>query len=73
MYMCTCILFCYRLLQDIEYSFLCCTVDPVVNIFYIQYCVSVNPQLLSPLVTISLFSMYVDLFLFFKISSFVPF
>ena len=66
----------YRLLQgieDIEYSSLCYTINPcclhMIVIVYIQY---VNPILLiylsptSPLVTISLFSMSVSLFLLCK-------
>ena len=38
------ILFHYMLLQDIEYTSLCCTVGPC--LFYVQQCVSVNPKLL---------------------------
>ena len=64
------ILFHYRLLPDIKYSSLCYTVNPCcLRILYIV--VSVNTILLiypslslSPLVTISLFSMSVTLFLF---------
>ena len=65
------ILFHYRLLQDTEYISQCYTVNPCC-LFYIQWYVSVNPKLLtcsvprSPLVTISLFSMSVSLFLFCK-------
>ena len=39
------ILFHYRLLQDIDYSSLCYTVGPCC-LFYVQWCVSVNPKLL---------------------------
>ena len=68
------VLFHYRLLQDIEYSSLCYTVGPCcLSILYIYYCVYFNPKFLiypflplSPLVTISLFSMSVSLFLFCK-------
>ena len=38
--------FHYRCLQVIEYSSLCHTVSPVVNLFYLQQCVSVNLKLL---------------------------
>ena len=65
--------FPYRLLHKIKYSSLCYTVGPCC-LFYVQYCcISVNPKFLiypsphlSPLVTISLFSMSVGLFLVFK-------
>ena len=64
------ICFPHRLLQNIEYSFLCYMVGPCwLSILYIVV-VYVNPKFLiypphlSPLVTISLFSMSVRLFLF---------
>ena len=68
------ILFHYRLLQDIEYSSLCYTVGPFyLSTLYIVVCIcqSQTPNLslpdpLSPLVTISLFSVSVNLFLFCK-------
>jgi len=65
------ILFLYKLLQNIEYSSLCYTIDPCwLSTLYILVCIyeSQPPSLslspLSPLVTISLFSMSVGLFLF---------
>ena len=61
-----------RLLQAIEYSFLCYIISPR-YLFYVKFCVPVNPRLLiyfspsfSPLLTINLFSMFVSLFLFGK-------
>ena len=66
-------LFYYRLLQDIEYSSLCYTVGSCcLPSLYIIVCIcsSQTPNLslpcLSPLVTVSLFSMSVNLFLFCK-------
>ena len=69
------ILFHYRLLQDIEYSSLCYTINPCC-LFYIQWFASVNPKLLiypsppSPSVTINLASMYVSLLSWFASFSF---
>ena len=64
------ILFPHRLLQNIEYNSLCYTVSLYwLSILYILLCVFVNAKLLiypfpspqlSPLETISLFSMYVQ-------------
>ena len=61
-----------RLLQNIEYTtFLCYTIGPCgLSILYIVMCIKFVPSLLSPLVTINLFSMYVHLFVLY-ISSFV--
>ena len=42
------ILFHYKLLQDTEYSSLCCTVDPVVYLFYSCECPSVMSNSLRP-------------------------
>ena len=61
-------LFPLRLSQNIEHHSLCYAVDCC--LFYIVLCVYVNPKLLIypsplfPLVTVSLFSMSVGLFLF---------
>ena len=66
------ILFCYRLSQNIQYTFLGYKVGPYwLSILYIVVCV--NSKLLiyslhSPLVTIKLFFMFVSLFLFCKCS-----
>ena len=64
--------FHYRLLQGIEYSPLCYTVGPCcLSTLYIVACIcesqiaDLSPPL-SSLVTISLFSMSVSLFLFYK-------
>ena len=60
----------HRLLQDIKNSSLCCIVGPCY--LSILYIISVNPKFLiypsplSLLVTVSLFSMFVRLFLFCK-------
>ena len=66
------ILFHYRLLQYTEYSFLCYTVGPSsLSALYIEVCIC-NPKFLiysspfSSLLTISLCSMSVSLFLFCK-------
>ena len=66
--------FLLQIIKNIEYSSLCYTVGPCwLFILYIE-CVYVNPNFLiypsphplSPLVTVSLFSMSVSLFLFCK-------
>ena len=64
----------YRLLQDIKCSSLCYAVGPrCLSVLYIVVCVCSSqapdlslPLLISPLVTISLFSIPVSLFLFCK-------
>ena len=61
------ILFHYRLLQEIEYSSLCCIVNPYLSNLYTAVCFcyshgpNFSPHPLSPLVTVSffLFSPYV--------------
>ena len=68
------ILFHYSLLQDIKYNFQCYTVGPhCLSVLYITVHISQSqtpnlflPQPLSPLETISLFSMPVSLLLFCK-------
>ena len=67
------ILFCYRLLQDTEYSSRCYAVGPCCSSgLYITVCICQSPTpilslpYLSPLVTISLSSMFMNLFLFCK-------
>ena len=69
------ILFHYRLLQGTEYSSLCYTISPCcTSILYIIVCIcwSQVPNLsllyLSPLVTLSLFSISVSLFLMYLIN-----
>ena len=71
------IIFHYRLLPNIEYSSLCYRVNPCcLSILYRVVYISVNlillvylPLSLSPLITISLFSVSMHLFLFFKLES----
>ena len=65
--------FYYRLLHVIEFSSLCYTVGSLLFIIYIVMFIGSPqipnlslPPLLSPLVTVSLFSMSVSLFLFCK-------
>ena len=72
-YMYICILFHYGLLQDIEYSSLCYTVGPcclLILCIIVCTCQSQTPNLslssLFPLVTISLLSISVSLFLIYK-------
>ena len=65
------IVFPYSLVQNIEYIFLCCVVNPCwLSILYTVVCICLFqfpnfsfPHTLSSLVTISLFSMSVHLFL----------
>ena len=79
-------IFFFRFFSLIDYYkilsiFPCATQQVLVGyLFYVQQCVCVNPKLLiypaplptfSPLVTISLFSMYVGLFLFLYISCYL--
>ena len=61
------IIFHYRLLQDIECSSLCHTVGPCcLSILYRVVCICYPCSHLSPLVTINLFSISVNLTLFYK-------
>ena len=69
------ILFHYGLLQDTEYSSLCCIVEPwCFSIVYIAVCICYSqtpnlsfPHSLPPSVIINLFSMPMILFLFCKL------
>ena len=75
------ILFHYGLLQDIEYSSLCCTAGLCcLSILNIIVCIceseTPSPSLLHPsprLATTSVFSLSVSLFLFWRIGSFVSY
>ena len=79
-YVCVCthILLHFGLLQDIEYSFLCCTVKTLLfihSIYSSLYLLTSNYQsILSSLwQPLSLFSMSVSLLLFCRLSSFVTY